>query len=84
MYKSSLRHIHDPVLLPLKVEVIFVMRTYVDARKHTFLPTNRRLIVELPSKMIYTTMHGSTNIKFKLTLLVMFHKGHVNGQSSTP
>jgi len=22
MYKSSLRHIHDPVLLPLKVEVI--------------------------------------------------------------
>jgi len=23
MYKSSLRHIHDPVLLPLKVEVIF-------------------------------------------------------------
>jgi len=25
MYKSSLRHIHDPELLPLKVEVIFDM-----------------------------------------------------------
>jgi len=24
MYKCSLRHIHDPVLLPLKVEILFL------------------------------------------------------------
>jgi len=35
MYKSSLRHIHDPVLLPLKVEVFFHSSDYIWLRLFT-------------------------------------------------
>jgi len=58
MYKSSLRHIHDPVLLSLKVEVIcFVLSCFPPSLPHFHIPRPHMCI---GSKSRLSLREGST------------------------
>jgi len=61
MYRSSLRHIHDPVLLPLKVEVICYINFMIFVTHNGDVSPQRTLFSYSNHRVIFIEGHVEVN-----------------------